>query len=116
MQKDIVLITGNFNVLHPGHIRLFKFAKNFASKLVVGIISDKLASNAVDVSETLRQEAVEAIDIVDEAVLIASDLENFLSSYKPEFVVKGKEYENRENPELKIINVMAANFFSVRGR
>ena len=81
MQKDIVLITGNFNVLHPGHIRLFKFAKNFASKLVVGIISDKLAGNAVDVSETLRQEAVEAIEFIR---LNRPDIVLWITTRKPE--------------------------------
>ena len=49
MQKNVVLVTGNFNVLHPGHIRLLKFAKSFADKLIVGVFSDDLAGNAVDV-------------------------------------------------------------------
>ena len=31
-----VMVTGNFNVLHPGHIRLLKFAKTFGGKLSVG--------------------------------------------------------------------------------
>ena len=42
MKQDVVLITGNFNVLHPGHIRLLKFAKNLAKKLIVGV--QKLSS------------------------------------------------------------------------
>ena len=31
-----IMVTGNFNVLHPGHIRLLKFAKTFGGKLSVG--------------------------------------------------------------------------------
>ena len=34
-------VSGVFNVLHPGHLRLFKFAKQNASMLVVGIESKK---------------------------------------------------------------------------
>ncbi len=49
MQKDVVLVTGNFNVLHPGHIRLIKFAKNFARKVIIGVFNDELAGSAVDV-------------------------------------------------------------------
>ena len=33
MKKKKVFITGNFNILHPGHIRLFKFAKSLGQKL-----------------------------------------------------------------------------------
>jgi cytidyltransferase-like protein len=54
--NETVLVTGNFNVLHPGHIRLLKFAKTFAMKLVVGVNSDKIAGSLVDSSETLRKE------------------------------------------------------------
>ena len=41
--NETVLVTGNFNVLHPGHIRLLKFAKSFELKLLVGI-TDKSIS------------------------------------------------------------------------
>jgi len=43
-----VMVTGNFNVLHPGHIRLLKFAKTFGGKLSVGVFSDRIAKSAVD--------------------------------------------------------------------
>ena len=37
-----VFISGNFNILHPGHIRLFKFAKECGDKVIVGVMADKL--------------------------------------------------------------------------
>ena len=104
MNKDTVLITGNFNVLHPGHVRLFKFAKKFGKHLIVGIFSDQLAAGLVDVEQELRKEAVEAIDLVDEAIIIEKSLEDFLEIQKPEFVAKGKEHEFFENPEYDILN------------
>ena len=104
MNKNTVLITGNFNVLHPGHVRLFKFAKKFASNLIVGIFSDELAGGLVDVEQELRQEAVEAIDLVDKTFIIQHSLEDFINSHQPEFIAKGKEHEFSKNPESEILN------------
>jgi cytidyltransferase-like protein len=38
--KIIVFTNGCFDILHPGHIRLFKFAKSKGDILVVGINTD----------------------------------------------------------------------------
>src|SRR5712664_463645 len=37
--KTIAFISGNFNVVHPGHLRLLKFAAEHADVLVVGVNS-----------------------------------------------------------------------------
>lgn len=103
MKKDVVLITGNFNVLHPGHIRLFKFAKNLGGTLIVGVFSDKLAGQAINITEELRIEALASIEIIDEVLLIQDSLENFIKKHKPHIVVKGKEYENKINLELSLV-------------
>ena len=98
--NGMVLVTGNFNVLHPGHIRLLKFAKSFEMKLVVGVNSDRIAGSLVDSSETLRKEAVSSINIVDECFLVDEPIHQFIKRHKPKIVVKGKEYEREQNPEL----------------
>ena len=41
--NETVLVTWNFNMLHLGHIRPFKFEKSFEMKLLVGI-TDKSIS------------------------------------------------------------------------
>ena len=98
--NGMVLVTGNFNVLHPGHIRLLKFAKSFEMKLVVGVNSDRIAGSLVDSSETLRKEAVSSISIVDECFLVDEPIHQLIKRHKPKIVVKGKEYEKKQNPEL----------------
>ena len=101
--KKTVLVTGNFNVLHPGHIRLLKFARTFSKTLLVGVFSDKLAGNAVDVPEDLRLESVASIKLVDKSFLISTSLSDCIKSLKPDVIVKGKEFEGQYNQESEII-------------
>lgn len=101
--KETVLVTGNFNVLHPGHIRLLKFARTFSKTLIVGVFSDKFAGNAVDVPEDLRLESVASIKIVDKSFLISTPLSDFINSLKPDVIVKGKEFEGQYNQETEIV-------------
>jgi rfaE bifunctional protein kinase chain/domain len=102
--SKLVFISGNFNVLHPGHIRLIKFAKEFSGKLVIGVYCDRIAAKNAHVNERLRLESVKSIGIVDEAFLIENSLECTLEKLKPDFVIKGKEYEQKYNEEVEIIN------------
>jgi len=36
-----VFVSGHFNVLHPGHLRLLRFAKECGDRLIIGLISDR---------------------------------------------------------------------------
>ena len=60
-----VFVSGSFNVLHPGHLRLIKFAKSHGDKLVVGIFSDKIAGKAAHVSEKLRLDSLKNKSVPD---------------------------------------------------
>ena len=93
----LVLVTGVFSVLHPGHLRLFRFAKECGDRLIVGVYSDKMTKAWVP--ECLRLEGVQSNSWVDEAFVIDEPVEQVISRFKPNVVVKGKEHENRFNPE-----------------
>ena len=41
MSKTI-FISGNFNILHPGHLRLLRFARELGEELIVAVHSDRL--------------------------------------------------------------------------
>ena len=103
MKKKITFVSGNFNILHPGHLRLLKFAKSITGYLIVGVNSNKIAGSAANIDEKLRLESVRSCSYVDHAVLITNSLKHTLMSYKPNVIVKGKEYENLENEELKLL-------------
>lgn len=98
-----VMVTGNFNVLHPGHIRLFKFAKTCAKRLLVGVFSDQMANDTVNNPEEMRLEALSSIKMVDDCFLIKTQLVDFINEHRPDIVVKGKEFENIQNPEQEAL-------------
>lgn len=98
-----VLIVGHFNVLHPGHIRLFKFAHNLESKLVVAVESDQLAGAAAHIPEQLRLEGVKSCSLVDEAFIFNGLVTELIDRLRPAIVVKGREFETRFNPEAAVI-------------
>jgi len=104
MKRDVVFVSGTFNVLHPGHVRLLKFAKQNAAKLVVGVFSDRVAGIAAHVPQEFRLESVKMNGLVDEAFLLDKSAEEAIIELKPGLVVKGKEHQTRENPEQKAVD------------
>ena len=57
--KRITFVSGIFNIVHPGHLRLLKFAAEVGDILVVGVIPDN--SRGVSLPAVMRLEAVRAI-------------------------------------------------------
>jgi rfaE bifunctional protein kinase chain/domain len=97
--KKTVFISGHFNVLHPGHLRLFRYAKECGDHLIVGVESDRIAGSNAYVHEKLRLEGVVSNSWVDEAFLFDESLPELLTRLKPDIVVKGKEHERKINIE-----------------
>ena len=103
MKSKIVLITGNFNVLHTGHLRMFAFAKKFGKKLLVGVNSDKIAGKSAILNEKSRLEMVKNSNLVTKAVILREPISKFIVKIRPSYVVKGKEHENKYNKEKEIL-------------
>lgn len=99
--QRIAFVSGNFNILHPGHLRLLKFASEVADFVVVGLRPD--TTNGVTVAGAMRLESIRALSLVYEAVLLDGSVSDFISLLKPDIVVKGKEFERRQNPEAEAI-------------
>ena len=102
-KSKIVLLCGNFNVIHSGHLRILRFAKKLGGKLLVGVNSDKLAGKAAFISEKKRLEGVKSNTFVDKSFIIKSSLQKEILKIRPNLIVKGQEYENKFNVEEKII-------------
>ncbi|MGA2043844.1 MAG: PfkB family carbohydrate kinase [Roseiarcus sp.] len=99
--ETVSFVSGNFNVVHPGHLRLFKFAAEISDRLVVGVNPDD--HQGVAMPSALRVEGVRAIGMVGDAILLDAPPERFIAALRPEFVVKGKEFEGQDNPEEPVV-------------
>ena len=101
--KKKIFVSGFFNSLHPGHIRLLKFAKNLGDELTVGVISKKIFKNSSYNSDSSRIETLKSINFIDKVILINSSIEKTILKIKPNIIVKGKEHENAFNIESSVI-------------
>ena len=72
-----VFISGIFNIIHPGHLRLMKYAYQCGDKLIVGVLSDNLAKNNAHISEKYRVEALKLVSFVDEVILLKKPKMNY---------------------------------------
>ena len=100
MNKTI-FVSGNFNIIHPGHLRLLKFAKELGDKLIIGVHSDDVGGQAVHIPQEMRLEGVLTNIWVDEGFIIEDSVIETIKKIKPDIVVKGKEHENSYNPEIE---------------
>ena len=99
MSTRTVFVSGHFNVLHPGHLRLLRFAKQYGGRLIVAVESDRIAGSAAHVPEHLRLEGVQSNSWVDEAFITDEPVAAVIARLRPDFVVKGKEHESHFNAE-----------------
>jgi rfaE bifunctional protein kinase chain/domain len=102
--ENIVLVSGQFNVIHPGHLRLMQFAKACGGRLVVAVMSDRIAGKDAHVPQDLRLIGVRSNTLIDDAFIADEDIDSVIKRLRPNIVVKGKEHEGRHNPELNALS------------
>ena len=98
-----VWVNGVFDVLHRGHIELFKFAKSQGGYLTVGIDADDRVTQNKGESRPInnqldRKYFLESIKYIDEVRIFASDLElvNMLALYLPDCMVVGSDWMGKQ--------------------
>ena len=98
-----VFINGCFDVLHLGHIRLFKYAKTLGDHLVVALDTDdrvralkgeKRPFNGLED----RKEALEALRFIDEVRSFGSDeeLASLVKDISPDVMIVGSDWRGKE--------------------
>ena len=103
--ERIVLANGNFDLLHVGHVRYLRGAKELGGKLVVAINSDesvralKGAGRPV-MPEQERAEIVAALEDVDAVVIFPElDVRALIREIRPDIQAKGTDYTIDSVPE-----------------
>lgn len=99
---QIVFVSGKFEIIHAGHLRLLNFAAECGTFLVVGVTADSFDVSVVP--ESLRLEGMSGISAVNHAFILRIPPEEFVAQLRPRFVVKGKEHESEDNPEQAAVN------------
>lgn len=96
-ESRIVFLSGDFNVIHPGHLRIINFAAECGDFLVVGVNADGRGNTLVP--ESVRCDAVRALSAVGYAFILTEPVDDFIRRLQPATVVKGAEYRAQKNVE-----------------
>ena len=94
----VCLIPGKFNVVHPGHLRLFRYAKEICDHLVIAVYADGWSVDTL-IPEFDRLEGVRSNIWVDDAFVLRGNIKDAIDHLRPSIVLKGKEHEALVNPE-----------------
>ena len=112
--KKVVMVSGGFDPVHIGHVRMFEEAKKLGDKLVVLLNNDnwlKLKKGYVFMSEQERKEIIEAFRVVDEVILTSHEpntkdisISKDLLSIRPDIFAKGgdRNVGNIPTPEVLV--------------
>ena len=100
--ERIVWTNGCFDILHIGHIELFKYAKQQGTKLYVGIDSDEKVKQDKGISRPFntlsdRIQFLRAIRYVDKVIPFNSTehLEETIKNISPDIMVIGSDWRGK---------------------
>lgn len=102
--KVVVQCHGCFDIVHPGHIRYLRFAKEQGDVLMVTVSSDEVVGKGVDrpyIHQDLRLENLASLEMVDYVCLDHNTWAGpVLEALRPDVYLKGKEYETNADPRF----------------
>ena len=107
--EKIVLTNGCFDLLHVGHIRYFRAAKDLGGKLIVAVNSDasvrKLKGEGRPrIQEQERAEVLAALQDVDAVTIFdAPDVRELVRLLRPDVHAKGTDYTEENVPERDVV-------------
>lgn len=98
-----VWVNGCFDILHPGHIELFKVAKSLGDRLIVGIDTDEKVKKDKGSDRPIntlffRKSMLESIKYIDTVLSFGNkdELEDLIQLYSPDILLVGSDWKNGE--------------------
>ncbi len=110
--KKIVFTNGCFDILHSGHVKYLKQAKELGDVLIVGLNSDSSIKRLKGPSRPVnsvsdRLQVLSGLQSVDHVVEFNEDTPiNLLKKVQPDMFVKGGDYKADSLPEVPTIKDM----------
>lgn len=98
----VVFVSGYFNILHPGHLRLIYYAADQGDRLVIGLIAKSKTQPSSTLPDNDRKIALLSISCVDDVIVMEDGLDPLLKALRPEVVVMGPEHRGK-NPKEEIL-------------
>lgn len=107
--ESIVFTNGCFDILHRGHITYLAQAKDFGSKLIIGLNTDRSVKalnkgdNRPINNENDRAFQLAALSFTDGLILFDEDTPlSIITKIQPDVLVKGGDYNtHQEDPQQK---------------
>ena len=113
-KKVVVAVSGGFDPIHVGHVRMFREAKALGDELVVILNNDNwLRAKKINIfmPEEERKEVIEALAVVDRVVLTEhgmrpSDMSvcRELAELRPDIFANGGDRKLDNIPEVPLCN------------
>lgn len=99
----LIFANGCFDILHRGHVELFKYSKSLGNKLIVGIDSDEKVKKDKGSCRPFncledRIAVLKAIKYIDEIISFSTrqELEDLIKSLNPDVLVVGSDWKGKE--------------------
>lgn len=102
--RRVVHCHGCFDIVHPGHVRHLKHARQLGEILLVTLTADEFIDKGVArplFEQSLRAENLAALECVDWVMINQSPTATeLLEAIEPDVYVKGAEYEHNDDPRF----------------
>ena len=100
--KKIVFTNGCFDILHLGHVKYLQKAKALGDILIVGVNSNESVKRLKGKNRPINDEydrayLLASLEVVDYVIIFNEDTPyELIKTIKPDILVKGKDYEDKE--------------------
>lgn len=121
LKKKIVAVSGGFDPVHIGHVRMFNEAKQLGDHLIVILNNDnwlRKKKGYVFMPEIERKEIIESFHSVDEVLLTSHEMDTLdmsvcreLEKIKPHIFANGGDRHAGNIPEYTLCEEMGCKMF-----
>ncbi|MBX4200305.1 adenylyltransferase/cytidyltransferase family protein [Candidatus Parcubacteria bacterium] len=107
-KAKIVFVNGVFDIIHPGHIKLLRFARSLGDKLIVGLNSDRAVRRLKGPNRPINNQKdrklfIESLGIADKVVIFnESRTGKVVRKVRADIVVRGSKSEHTPEETRRI--------------